>query len=95
MHTATTSGNQPPVSIFTRLAPRNARSTVRNRAPTATTRPAGQRQRSLATEQNSSVVMVMVPVTAIPYADARLPDDWNVRTRSTQATPSTRFTPGR
>jgi hypothetical protein len=63
---ATTSGNQPPCGILTRLAPRNTLSMLRNtpRKPPST----GQRQpqRTRATTAKRTVVMAIVAVTTTP-----------------------------
>jgi hypothetical protein len=58
------SGNAPPCGIFGTFAPRNARSTHRKTAPSASA--AGQPKRRCATGTNKSVVTAIVPVTAIP-----------------------------
>jgi hypothetical protein len=49
------------------------------------TSQSGIRQRARATVKNSTVVMRIVPVTATPYAAARLAEERNPRTSSTTA----------
>ena len=56
--------NLPPVSGWVASAPRKARSNARKNAVRATTRHIGHSQRVRATTANSSVVTVIVPVTA-------------------------------
>ena len=63
-----TSGTHPPLAILSALAPRKAKSITKKKAASATTRHSGQLHRVRATTANSSVVMHMVPVTAMPYA---------------------------
>ncbi len=62
----TAMGNQPPSEIFTTLAEKKDRSTVRNSKVSAQARPAGHRHTSRATRCRRTVVIVMVPVTAMP-----------------------------
>ena len=65
--TATTSGNQPPSGILSRLAPKKARSTSRNSAASAATCQTGSTSTvSRATTKSRIVVMAIVPVTAMP-----------------------------
>ena len=63
---ATTSVNQPPLGIFTTLAPRNARSTVKKKPTSSATTSGFQRQRLRATNAKITVVIAIVEVTAMP-----------------------------
>jgi hypothetical protein len=63
---ATTSGNQPPCGILSRLAPQNARSTTRNAAASAIAAARLHRQRERATTAKRIVVNTMSVVTATP-----------------------------
>ncbi len=67
-------GNQPPSWILIRLALKNATSTVRKSEVSALAPHLGQRHRSHMMVWKRSVVVSIVPVTAIPYAAARLLD---------------------
>src|SRR6187200_3794252 len=69
-----TRGSQPPWSTFTRLAPKSDRSTARKITATQITAGLGHFQRSMATTDSNTVVMTIVPETAIPYAAARALD---------------------
>ena len=68
----TTIGNQPPSWILITLALKKARSTAGAAPVSARARHVGQCQRSQATVWSRSVVVSIVPVTAMPYAAARL-----------------------
>ena len=66
MNPPATSGNQPPSATLTRFAERKERSTARKAKVSGQTTQRDQRHRSRATRWKSSVVMVIVPVTAMP-----------------------------
>ena len=76
------------------LALKKATSTSRNSAVSDRARQLGQRHRSHATVWNSSVVISIVPVTATPYAAARLVELWYPTTSARQPTQSAQFTSG-
>jgi len=59
-------GNQPPSSIFTTLARKKERSAPRKRTVSGQACQRDQRHRSRMTRWKRSVVMLMVPVTAMP-----------------------------
>ena len=59
-------GTSRPSSIFTRLAPKKERSTARKATVSGQDCQRGQRHRSRMTRWKRSVVMLMVPVTAMP-----------------------------
>jgi hypothetical protein len=63
---AITSGSHPPCAIFSRFAPRNARSMNKNVPATAIAPAAGQPHRLCATTPSSTVVIAIVMVTAMP-----------------------------
>ena len=63
---AITSGNQPPCGTFVRLAPKNARSTMRKPPAPASTSHSGLCHSIRTTTKNSTVSIASVPVTAIP-----------------------------
>src|ERR687884_2035224 len=83
---ATTSGNHPPLGIFSRLAPQNARSTTRNAAASATTAGRLHFHRERATTAKRIDVNTMSVVTATPYAAASLLDEPKPSTSPTHAT---------
>ena len=83
---AIASGNQPPCRTFDRLAARNARSTIRNAAAPATTVGHGLCHKARTTKKNRMVSIVSVPVTAMPYACARLAEDPKPTTSAITAT---------
>ena len=89
------SGNQPPSTIFTTFALKKPTSTSRNAPNSATHAGRLQRQIRRATTNASTVVIAIVPVTAIPYAAARLVDDPKPSTSATTPTNSIRLMPGR
>ena len=76
------------------LAPKNARSIVRKTPTTPTIFSADHPQRSRATTMNIVDVMVIVEITAMPYAAARFDDDSNPSTSRMHATISIQFTAG-
>src|SRR6202030_2468643 len=80
-----TSGNQPPLGILSAFEPNNARSTVM--IGTRTTAIVGhcQRQTPRMTVAASTVVMLIVPVTANPYAEASALELWNPKTKARTA----------
>ena len=80
MAAAAASGNQPPSSTFTRFAPKNEASTTRKSTVRGCAFQRGQRHRSRMTRWKRSVVMIIVPVTAMPYAAASAKDDLKPRT---------------
>ena len=63
---AMASGSQPPCTIFSELADRNARSTSPSEPNTAITTGRRQRQRRTATMATRNVLMTITPVTAMP-----------------------------
>ena len=83
---AMTSGTQPPFPIFSEFDPKNARSTARNAMPSAIARQRGHCQRVSATTMNSTEVMAIVPVTAMPYAAPRSVEFLNASTMTRQPT---------
>ena len=89
-----TRGSQPPCRIFTRLAPKSEISTARKISATPITAGFGHFHRSMATTDSNSVVMTIVPVTAIPYAAARALDDWKPMVMSTVQMARNQFTCG-
>ena len=72
INAASSSGIHPPSTIFSRLAPKNARSISRNTPLTSNATPIGQRHTSRMALNSSAVVSSMVVETAVPYAPARL-----------------------
>jgi hypothetical protein len=91
---AMTSGTQPPSSILIRLAAKKAPSTARK---TPAMRPAAtgdQRHRRRATTYRRIVVMVIVPVTAVPYAEPSALEEPKPTTSSRQPTMSAALTSG-
>ena len=87
-------GTQPPCSILMTLATRKLRSTRRNAAVMPTTCGRDQFQRPRATTANSTEVMAIVPVTAMPYAALSALEFWNARTRIRHPTISALLTSG-
>jgi hypothetical protein len=87
-------GNQPPLGIFSRLAPQKPRSTTRK--PPAITSTAGRLHLHLsrATTANRIDVNTMSVVTATPYAAASRLDDRKPITSPMHAIISTQFSPG-
>ena len=83
---AISSGNQPPWSTFGRFAAKNVRSTVRNAAAPRTASHSGLCQMARTTTKNSTVSIASVPVTAIPYAEARCSAEPNPTTSAATAT---------
>src|SRR5260221_79515 len=69
---ATSRGNQPPSAILARFAPRNATSGIRKAMVTNDANATLHRRRSRATTYARIVVMIIVVLTARPYAPARL-----------------------
>jgi hypothetical protein len=61
---ATAIGTQPPLSIFTTFAAKKARSIASIGTQTASARPTPQLRRAYT--KKSTVVMAIVPVTAMP-----------------------------
>ena len=91
---AIVSGNQPPCTIFGMLAAKKDRSTVRKKTAPSAVSHAGLRHSIRTTTKKRSVSMASVPVTAIPYAEARFCDEPKPMTSATTAANSTRLIPG-
>jgi hypothetical protein len=66
--TAMTSGSHAPLAILVRFAARNSASKPRTAPPTGTTTHSGHPHCRQATQKARSVVMRIVPVTAIVTA---------------------------
>ena len=90
----TTIGNQPPSSILMTLALKKATSTSRSAAVSARARQRGHFHRSHAMVWSRSVVVSIVPVTATPYAAARLLECRKPTTSVTQPSHRAQFTSG-
>ena len=85
------SGNQPPAKILSELAEKNARS-ISTKGRTQQSASAGFHPHwSRATTKTSTLVMSMVPVTAMPYAAARLLDEPKPITSAITATSSSQL----
>ena len=76
------------------FAPKNARSSSRKPAISGRATRLFHRHISTTTNATRIVSIIIVPVTAIPYAAARLLDDWNPRTSAITATNSVRLVNG-
>ena len=92
--TATRSGNQPPCRNFVRFAAKNSSSIARKKPEPVRTIHSGRPHWYRAMYATSRVVIVMVPVTAIPNAKASAVDDLNANTRPSTETISAQFTQG-
>ena len=90
----TTSGSQPPLTILVRLAAKNVSSMVRNTAAPAIVIQSGFRHTTRKSTKASSVLVANVPVTAMPYADARALELRNPSTRPITATSRNQLTAG-
>ena len=91
---AMTSGNHPPSTILKRFATRNDRSGMRNAIVIAPAVSRLQPRRSRATTYASTVVMIIVMLTATPYAPARFDELRKPRTSAIVATITLQFTAG-
>src|ERR1019366_1854468 len=91
---ATTTGTYPPSTNLKRLVTKNGTSNDRKSTRSETDFHIGQRHVVRVTSKKMIDVMAIVPVTAIPYADARRAECWNVRTSAMHATASTTLTSG-
>ena len=69
---AISNGNQPPDKIFGALAPKNAKSISRKKAMQASATSRRHLCNAHITVNARIVSIAIVPVTAMPYADARL-----------------------
>ena len=76
------------------LAPKNATSIDRKMPTIATIFRRVHRHRSRATTMNIADVIVIVEITAMPYAAARLDDDWKPITSRMHAIISIQLTAG-
>ena len=79
--TPMSSGNHAPCTSLVRFAARNSRSTSRRTAPPRATSHSGVRQCRHTTYKNNKVVIVIVPVTAIPKANASAAEVSNANTK--------------
>ncbi len=75
------SGIQPPSNTLSRLAERKMVSTARNGVITSTDTSSGHFQQVRITKNAMMLVITMVPVTAMPNAEASALDDLNANTR--------------
>lgn len=75
------SGSHAPWTILVRLAATNSRSTESSRVAPVAISHTGVPHFARATEKNSRVVMVLVPVTAMPNAKAGAAELRNAKTR--------------
>src|SRR5262249_1720418 len=83
---ASVSGNQPPSITFMRFAERNVASTTMNGTITAMVQ-ASDRPQTLGTTIKARIASTtIVPVTAMPYADASAVDERNSATNSSTPT---------
>ena len=94
MSNPTTNGTQPPWLTLVKLGIKNATSITKSNAVIDRLRIGFIRQRRCATKNIRIVVMVIVIVTATPYAAARLLDEGNAITRKTVAKNSKKFITG-
>ena len=78
-------GNQPPCSTLVTLAEKKARSTNRNSPAPAKTIQSGFFHRTRTTTKNRIVSIANVPVTAMPYAEARPVEEPKPTTSATTA----------
>ena len=83
---AITIGTQPPYSILIMFAEKNARSITRNIAVIGRMCASDQFHRARATTPNSTDVIAIVPVTAMPYAAPSDSDERKPMTSSRQPT---------
>src|SRR6476661_10769926 len=81
--TASASGTQPPCVNFTMLAESSVPSINAKKPNTAIANGQLHFQARTASTNTSSVVTSIVPVTAMPYAAARLLDDLKLTTSAT------------
>src|SRR5262245_42107074 len=88
MARATATGTQPPCMNLTAVAPKKAKSTLRKAKVTRPALTGCHSQTRTATTKANTVVMIMVAVTAMPYAAARRDDEPNDRTSRIVATMS-------
>jgi hypothetical protein len=87
-------GSQPPLKTLTRLAPRNARSTTPNPTAASTICHVRHLPSRRCRTRNSTIVAVIVPVTAMPYAAASFAERSNANTRMSTAASSAQLTNG-
>ena len=85
------SGTQPPSLTFIRFAARKARSTTRNAEMSNSAAHNGQPHFRHTTTKASAVVTTMVPVTAMPYAEARADELLKAMTSSSTPMSSSRL----
>ena len=78
-----TSGNQPPAGIFTALAEKSMMSISTNGTAQASASRRDHFHSRLTTTNATRFVINIVPVTAMPYAAARLLDDLKPTTSAT------------
>src|SRR5690242_13528000 len=90
----TASGNHPPAATLTRFAEKNDTSMMTSGMYSASAAPSDHRQLRTATRKNRNDVIVMVPVTAMPYAAARPELEPNASTSATHATISIQLISG-
>ncbi len=88
-------GNHPPANNFRAFAAKNGTSMIKRTMSRTLTKRADQSQLYRATEQARIVVITIVPVTAIPYAAARLLDSLNAITTTMTATNSIQLINGK
>ena len=88
------SANQPPVKTLGAFAANKTTSTNKNAPPNNMTQRFFQRHSPRATTANSIVVIAINPVTAMPYALAKLVDVGNNNTVKRQPTNINPFTYG-
>ena len=89
------SGNQPPSGIFTILAKKKPKSITRKGIAPTKARSGLHFQSRTATATASTLVISIVPVTAIPYAAARLEEDPKPMTNPTMEISSIQLIAGR
>src|SRR6185312_11574881 len=93
-HAASVSGIHPPSGTLVRLPMRKLASMSPSSPNSSTTKGFGQFQCVHATYAPSTVVIDIVPMTAVPYAADNASELWNVSTKLTTATNRIAFTAG-
>src|SRR3569623_2884945 len=92
--TAMASGNQPPCAVLVILAVKKAKSIETKRTAKGIATHLFQRHSNSITSMSNTVSIIIVQVTATPYAAARLLDDWKPNTSTTVAVNNVQFTKG-